>query len=104
MAAQAVGEEEEDETVLRRYSKGISNVESLLALDKLRQVSLELFPHRVAYGANLSTRTVHGTVTGVPGKPIVEYTVDTALIQIRLLIVLIMDTNKKYFVKYNNTK
>lgn len=51
MAAQAVGEEEEDETVLRRYSKGISNVESLLALDKLRQVSLGLFPHRVEYGA-----------------------------------------------------
>ncbi|XP_048590057.1 kinesin-like protein KIF13B isoform X2 [Nematostella vectensis] len=37
MAAQAMGEEEEDETVLRRYSKGISNVESLLAIDKLRQ-------------------------------------------------------------------
>jgi len=39
MAAQAVGEgEEEDESVLRKYSKGISHVESLLALDRLRQV------------------------------------------------------------------
>ena len=39
MAALAVGEgEEEDESVLRKYSKGISHVESLLALDRLRQV------------------------------------------------------------------
>ena len=39
MAAIAVGEgEEEDESVLRKYSKGISHVESLLALDRLRQV------------------------------------------------------------------
>lgn len=38
MAALAVGEgEEEDESVLRKYSKGISHVESLLALDRLRQ-------------------------------------------------------------------
>ncbi|KAJ7382841.1 Kinesin-like protein kif13b [Desmophyllum pertusum] len=38
MAAIAVGEgEEEDESVLRKYSKGISHVESLLALDRLRQ-------------------------------------------------------------------
>lgn len=38
MAAQAVGEgEEEDESVLKKYSKGISHVESLLALDRLRQ-------------------------------------------------------------------
>jgi len=42
MAAQAVGEgdEEEDESVLKKYSKGISHVESLLALDRLRQVWL----------------------------------------------------------------
>lgn len=39
MAALAVGEgEEEDESVLRKYSKGISHVESLLALDRLKQV------------------------------------------------------------------
>ena len=40
MAAIAVGEgeEEEDESVLRKYSKGISHVESLLALDRLKQV------------------------------------------------------------------
>lgn len=39
MAAQAVGVgDEEDETVLKKYSKGISHVESLLALDRLRQV------------------------------------------------------------------
>lgn len=39
MAALAVGEgEEEDESVLKKYSKGISHVESLLALDRLRQV------------------------------------------------------------------
>ena len=41
MAAQALGEgeeEDEDESVLRKYSKGISHVESLLALDRLRQV------------------------------------------------------------------
>ena len=41
MAAQAVGEgeeEDEDESVLKKYSKGISHVESLLALDRLRQV------------------------------------------------------------------
>jgi len=39
MAAIAVGEgEEEDESVLKKYSKGISHVESLLALDRLRQV------------------------------------------------------------------
>ena len=42
MAAIAVGEgEEEDESVLRKYSKGISHVESLLALDRLRQVGRE---------------------------------------------------------------
>ena len=41
MAAEAVAAEgeEEDESVLRKYSKGISHVESLLALDRLRQVN-----------------------------------------------------------------
>ncbi|XP_015748717.1 PREDICTED: kinesin-like protein KIF13A, partial [Acropora digitifera] len=38
MAAKAVGvDNEQDETVLKKYSKGISHVESLLALDRLRQ-------------------------------------------------------------------
>ncbi|XP_031559004.1 kinesin-like protein KIF13A isoform X2 [Actinia tenebrosa] len=58
MAAQAVGEEEEDETVLRRYSKGISNVESLLALDKLRQVGVG---SQIAQKYHV--RNVHGTDT-----------------------------------------
>ena len=43
MAALAVGQgEEEDETVLEKYTKEISNVESLLQLDKLRQVRCNL--------------------------------------------------------------
>lgn len=63
MAAKAVGvDNEQDETVLKKYSKGISHVESLLALDRLRQVwdwvvsvrVLILHPRSLFYGDKLT--------------------------------------------------